>query len=949
MNPITRRKVLRSAHNLHEPSSAPPWWLTWLLAAGVGGSAVVALGFGAVFAILTAYTNDYVPIEGKLAQRSVGLTEVYDRGGPDGGVFLGTLTNPNAQLLNPVPLDRISDNLVEATISTEDNNFWSNPGVDPAGILRAAWDNYTNGGIGEGSGGSTLTQQLVKNVYLSDDCTVVEGVRSCVAPRTLSRKLKEMAFSLEVDRNYSKQQILEWYLNQVSYADRYVGAEAAAQGYFRESAKDLDLAQAALLAGIPAAPTAYHPRLNCEKDANGVCTLDDQGRTLVAGAAKQRQEEVLNLMVEHHRISREQADAAIAEPLLIYPAINPIKASAWVDDQVEPRLVRMCQAGILPMIPGTDNCVDSVHNAGYKVTSTLDYAETQKAEAMMNERIAAGLKAGCNCHDASIVTIDPPTGQVMVYAPNIDPTWVSDRRVAGDIDQAVEINQPGSSMKPAVYLSWFQLLNKTPMSAIWDTSPLNVSPPGASAANQTVIINPRPGGGGEGLITARAALGGSQNVPAFRVAEEVGVDNVIAFAQKLGITTLAQGFDPTWYDHSAVEYGPSIATGGANVRVIDMAYMNATIANMGTMVGVPTLAQTLDPKSLLSLSKAKGSDYDLAVQQKQQFQLGMTRLPGSRQLDPVTVLEVRSIDGKVLYKEGADLQKQPVVDAANAWMVYSIQSDCTARFIIWPCGSSNDDNMLDAFMPDGTKIPMGIKTGTQQGFLSANDTLATWMNGYTRYAATAVWVGNADKSLVHDGAAYGYASADTTIRLFKHWMSQYHQDLKDRGVFTGAPAGFDEIKPSYVALKPYQSATTEHGMPGGCSQMVTTWERTDISYPGDCQGKGVMPLPPFQQAEAIALARARGIPISGFASPPPAATTPAPVVQATARPDATTVSQASHVQPATPTPVPATPTAAPASPTPAATATPQPTATAPPTTATPVPTASPSASASATH
>ena len=183
-------------------------------------------------------------------------------------------------------------------------------------------------------------------------------------------------------------------------------------------------------------------------------------------------------------------------------------------------------------------------------------------------------------------------------------------------------------------------------------------------------------------------------------------------------------------------------------------------------------------------------------------------------------------------------------------------SDCTARFIIWACGSSNNDLNLDSFMPDGTKIPTGIKTGTQQGFANPNDTLATWMNGYSRYAATAVWVGNADKSLVNNVT---FASANATTYLFKNWMSQYHADLKAAGVFNGAPAGFADLQPSYVAYMPFQSATTERGHGGGCGQMVMTWVRTDLVYKGDCNGGSFMPLPPFQIADAINLAAARGI------------------------------------------------------------------------------------------
>jgi membrane peptidoglycan carboxypeptidase len=374
-------------------------------------------------------------------------------------------------------------------------------------------------------------------------------------------------------------------------------------------------------------------------------------------------------------------------------------------------------------------------------------------------------------------------------------------------------------------------------------------------------------------------MGGSQNVGAFRAAEEAGIDNVIDEAKALGITTLDQGFDPTFYDHSAIYYGPSIATGGANIRAIDMAYMNATLANMGTMVGVPTLAKTVPLDQMLSISTTAGDEQAKAYQQKLDFTHGNIRLPGTRTLDPVTVLQVRANDGTLLYQEGNDLQHKQVVDPGNVWQVYSIMSDCTARFIIWGCGSSNNDNNLDAFMPDGTKIPMGIKTGTQQGFVNANDTLATWMNGFTRYAATAVWVGNADKSLVNNAT---FASADYTQYLFKNWMSQYHADLQAEGVFK-EPAGFADLQPSDVVYGKFQSATTERGMAGGCGQVVMTWMLTTVQYKGDCQGLGYMPLPPYQQADALHLAAARGI-RTGPPTPRPAAATSAQQDAATPTP-----------------------------------------------------------------
>ncbi len=845
-----------------------------IVALGVLASLGLAAGVGAVFAVYRSYASDYVPITEKLLQNNVGLTEIYDRGGPDGGVLLGRLTNKDAQLLNPVKLPAISPWVIEATVSTEDNSFWDNPGVNVQGLLRAAYENYVGGGIGSGTGGSSITQQLIKNVYIcpsiSADTRLV-----CTAERTLDRKLKEISFAIELEKDYTKEEILEWYLNQISYADRYIGIQAAAQGYFHKDALDLTLAESALLAGVPSAPTDYHPRLNCAKEPDGVtCTVDGEGRTTVVAAAKQRQEDVLDLMVAHKRVTREQANAAKAEVLQVYASSNPTKAFAFIDNQVEPRLVRMCEAGWLPKLEASADCEASVHSAGYKVTTTLDWAETDVAQQMIRGFIADGLSKGCECNDASIVTIEPTSGQVIIYAPNRDPSFVSDRRVAGDIDQLMEINQPGSSFKPAVYLNWFDTLGKSPMSTLWDTSPLTIE--------GTSITNPRNDGkSGEGLITARGALGGSQNVGAFRAAQEGGIDNVIAMAKKLGLTTLDQHFDPTFRAHSDVTYGASIATGGANVRAFDMAYMNSVIANMGVMVGAPTLAKTVPLKDLKSTAIDIGTDYDLAVEQKFQFSRGNIRIPGTRELDPIVVLQVRDVNGGVIWTQGEPEHKQ-VVDAGSVWLLHSIMSDCNARFVIWTCGSSNNDNNLDFFL-DGTKIPGGIKTGTQQGPKSAVDTLATWMNGYSRYAATSVWVGNADKSLVKDGPAANYAAANTTIHLFKNWMGEYHAYLQRRQVLTGLE-DFKSLQPKNVTQRSFLSPTTERGLGGGCDQTVSAWVRTDVKYESECETREIdsrngflasdqtpaqfsvtrkfVKLPGFKADLAISLARAIGIPIA---------------------------------------------------------------------------------------
>ncbi len=850
-----------------------PWWLTIGLVLAALGSLAVAGGVGALYAVYNSYAQDYVPIEQKLRQTNIGLTEIFDRGGPRDGVLLGSLTNADAQLLDPVPLSNISTWVKEATVSTEDDSFYTNPGVNFKGLLRAAFENYVQGEVGSGSGGSSITQQLIKNVYICPNIGD-QRTRCSSAERTIDRKLREIAYALELEKDYSKDEILGWYLNQISYADRYIGIQAAAQGYFRKNAIDLDLAESALLAGVPAAPTTYHPRLNCLLDTDNNCVLDGIGRTLVAGEAKKRQEAVLDLMVEHKRATRAEADAAKAVDLRVYAATNPIKAAAFIDNQVEPRLVRMCEAGRLAKPKEATDCLTAVHSAGYKVTTTLDWNLTDQATKKIQEWITDGLSKGCQCNNAAIITIDPTNGQVVVYAPNRDPSNTSDRRVAGDIDQLTEINQPGSSFKPVVYLTWFDRLNKSPMSIIWDTSPLTVQ--------GTEITNPRNDGKTtEGLITARAALGGSQNVGAFRAAAEAGTDNVIEMAKKVGITTLQQFFDPTFSNHKAITYGASIATGGANLRAIDMAYMNSVIANMGVMVGVPTLARTIEPANLKSTAVDTGVDYDEAKRQALDFARGNIRLPGTRELDPVVILQVQDSDGNVVFQQG-DPERRQVVNAGSVWLLQSIITDCTSRFIIWGCGGSNNDLGLDFFV-DGVKVPGGVKTGTQQGPLSAVDTLETWMNGFSRYAATSVWVGNATNELVRDGPRANYAAANTTVRLFKNWMGDYHHYLKTQGVFS-SPANFDSLRPRNVAQREIASPTTERGMAGGCDQMVTAWVRTDVTYDSQCEEKEIdtrngllasdltpsqframrkfVKLPALEPKVAIELAKEKGIPIA---------------------------------------------------------------------------------------
>ena len=204
MSSLVARRRLRARRRGGAGRGRP--WLIALFALLGTGAAAAAAGLGALFIVYNSYADDYVPIEEKLLQVSSVLTEIYDRGGPEDGVLLATLANPNAQLLDPVGLDEISPYLVEATISTEDNCFWDNPGINITGLVRAAYENYIKDDFGSGTGGSSITQQLIKNVYICPSISEDGDNRTaCVdAERTLDRKLREIAYAIELEQDYRR-------------------------------------------------------------------------------------------------------------------------------------------------------------------------------------------------------------------------------------------------------------------------------------------------------------------------------------------------------------------------------------------------------------------------------------------------------------------------------------------------------------------------------------------------------------------------------------------------------------------------------------------------------------------------------------------------------------------------------------------------------------------------
>ena len=226
-------------------------WLKLALAMGlVGVIAFISLAV-ASFVVYNSYADDLLaPDELAINEASSGAT-ILDRNGE----LLYEYVDDRAGLRRPVKLSNISPAFVAATVATEDDSFFTNPGVNLKGLVRAAWENSPlGGGVFEGSGGSSITQQLVKNVYIPPEARSERW-----SEEGINRKLKETIYAIELTNRYEKEQVLEWYVNQISYGGVYNGIEAAAQGYFGKAASELTLGEAAMLAGIPQSPAQYDP------------------------------------------------------------------------------------------------------------------------------------------------------------------------------------------------------------------------------------------------------------------------------------------------------------------------------------------------------------------------------------------------------------------------------------------------------------------------------------------------------------------------------------------------------------------------------------------------------------------------------------------------------------------------------------------------------------------
>lgn len=435
-------------------------------------------------------------------------------------VFFSTGSN---KALKRLKLAEISDYAEQAVISSEDKNFYQHGGFSVRAILGALVSNVTSGG--EGGGGSTLTQQLVKNTLLSSE-------------RSFLRKYQELFMAIAVDRQYSKDEILDMYLNSVHFGEGAFGIDEAAHTYFNKSPADLSLAESSMLVGILPAPSIYSP-INGDPEK-----------------AKQRQTYVLRRMVEDGKITDAERDAALAAPLT-YAEVKPVE---YVN---APHFSEMVLNELYDKYGE-----EKVKRSGYKVKTTLDLNWQKEAESIVSKQIALSTAGGGR--NAAVVAIDPKTGAVRALIGSVD----YNNEVFGKVNMATTARQPGSSFKP-IYVA--EAIDEKIVTAATILRDEATDFGGYKPNNYDFKFR--------GDLTLRSGLAQSLNIPAIKVMEKLGVDNAIAKAREMGITTI----DPK---HN---YGLSLALGAAEARPIDMTNAYAAFADGGRQHDV-TLIDSIDNK-----------------------------------------------------------------------------------------------------------------------------------------------------------------------------------------------------------------------------------------------------------------------------------------------------------------------------------------------------------------
>ena len=627
-------------------------------------------------------------------------TRFYDRNGVLLYEFLNNQNDPNAAYRTSVPIGIIPKNLINATVDTENRTFWTDSGVDVNSILRAAIANYTKQDISQG--GSTITQQLIKNAFFVN-------LQTGVADENYQRKVQEALMSYAVTQRYDKQTILEFYLNLIFYGYRSRGIEAAAENYFNKlpsidptthqtimGVQKLDLAQSALLAGLPQGPSLYSP-----------CGTDDGVKDRQAAALKRMHDVVLAGMLNVGDITQaqfDQADAEAHQPNFFNCRMEGTKLDGHFVDYVIQELAMMLTDD------GTEQRGEEIlAHTGWNIYTTIDsnlekqvedtvnlylfqphtdhYAYDSGPQAPLSYPASQG---GHDIHDSAVVVMDPNTGDILAMDGSGNYKYTgTDSKQGGAYNAATSTQrQVGSSFKPIVYATAFEMgwspaivMQNERVCFPFDQAAAAGSKARATCGHWYAPVNYNdsfsthstgvPGAG----VRIRDALDNSLNIPAVQALYFAGLDNVIVQAERMGITSP---------DFSDARKGPAIALGSAAISLLQLTNAYSVFANGGYHVA---------PRSVLMITDANGN----------------------------------TIAGGDFH----NVTKTQVLSPQTAFLISNVLADNSSRV-----AEFGDPNALTFH-----NAPyVAAKTGTTDSFV---DNVAM---GYTPYLTVGVWSGNADNT-----------------------------------------------------------------------------------------------------------------------------------------------------------------------------------------------------------
>ena len=514
---VSRSRRLLKTHHLASRPRPRTTLAIWALCVVGFGSIALVIGVATVVALLAWFGRfaGALPSPEQLTQQTpFQTTRIL---ASDGRTDLFDLTDPQGGNRTIVPLSDMPRALIEGVIATEDAGFYSNPGFEIRAILRASIDDLTRQHIV--SGASTITQQVVRNILLSPSERLDMSAR---------RKIKEIVLAYQLTQTYSKDEILSVYLNEIYFGNHSYGIEAAAEGYFGKPAADLDLAESAMLAGLPQAPSEYDPYIR----------LDE---------VKRRQETVLQRMVDQGYITPAQAQAAESETLHFVDRRHALVAPHFVNYVGD---LLLSQLG-----------PERLYHSGYHVVTTLDDSLQRQTESA----IQSDLKPlqGTAGNNVAVVALDPRNGQILAMVGSAN---YEDSTIAGQVNMALAPQASAGILSPltfALALEKGQTLNSridpNPSVNLALGSPVTV----ASAAGLPVASGP---------VTLRQALGLGLDQPANTLIGQVGNQSFINLVTRLGVTDFAK----------RVQYGQDLHVAGAQVSPLEVAEMYAMLANAGT-------------------------------------------------------------------------------------------------------------------------------------------------------------------------------------------------------------------------------------------------------------------------------------------------------------------------------------------------------------------------------